>query len=342
MGADSRRGIFLARHLDSEAVHLFTRTPGLDAETVECVVTVPTFKRPGQLLETLRSLAAQETRRRFAAIVIENETRECAGAKAAAPLIEAGAPCGLVILAHQRGNCAAYNAGWETALRTFPGFRHLLVIDDDEVAPPSWLETMCLAARRLEADIVGGPQEPVFADGGRNSLKNHPVFRPPYARTGPVPALYSSGNLLLGRHVLEAMERPFLDLAFNFMGGGDSDFLSRAAARGFRLAWCAEAPVRETVPPRRLEPDWIRARSLRNGVISTLVERKKRAGERLGGARVVAKSLALLALSPLRGLRRLAATGSLSAAMYPVYVGLGRVLAEFGYANEQYREPDKN
>jgi hypothetical protein len=25
-----------------------------------------------------------------------------------------------------------------------------------------------------------------------------------------------------------------------------------------------------------------------------------------------------------------------------VYVALGRVLAEFGYANEQYRQPEKN
>src|SRR5690606_21898815 len=98
----------------------------------------------------------------------------------------------------------------------------------------------------------------------------------------------------------------------------------------------------ETVPARRLEPDWIRARSLRNGVISTLVEKRKRAGERLGALRVLAKSLALLALSPLRGARQYVLTRSLAISMYPVYIGLGRVMAEFGYANEQYREPDKN
>ncbi|TIW02208.1 MAG: glycosyltransferase family 2 protein, partial [Mesorhizobium sp.] len=54
------------------------------------------------------------------------------------------------------------------------------------------------------------------------------------------------------------------------------------------------------------------------------------------------KSLALLAASPLRGAIRLARTGSLTTALYPVYVALGRVLAEFGYANEQYRQPEKN
>jgi len=138
------------------------------------------------------------------------------------------------------------------------------------------------------------------------------------------------------------MGPPFLDLRFNFMGGGDSDFLSRSAQKGFVLGWCAEAKVFETVPARRVEADWIRARSLRNGVISTLVEKKKRAGTPMAGVKVFLKSLALLAASPFRGAIRLARTGSPAAAAYPVHVALGRVLAEFGYANEQYRQPEKN
>jgi hypothetical protein len=182
---------------------------------------------------------------------------------------------------------------------------------------------------------------PVFADPAHARWAEHPVFAPPYRVTGRVPALYSSGNLLVGRNVLAAMGPPFLDLKFNFMGGGDSDFLSRSAQKGFALGWCAEARVSETVPARRVEADWIRARSLRNGVISTLVEKKKRAGTPFAGAKVLLKSLALLAASPLRGAVRLARTGSLTTGLYPVYVALGRVMAEFGYANEQYRQPEK-
>ncbi|RWO22469.1 MAG: glycosyltransferase family 2 protein, partial [Mesorhizobium sp.] len=224
----------------------------------------------------------------------------------------------------------------------FPDFSHLLVIDDDEIADPQWLERMCHAAETIGADIVGGPQMPVFADAAHASWAEHPVFAPPYRQSGRVPALYSSGNLLVGRNVLTAMGPPFLDLKFNFMGGGDSDFLSRAAQAGFVLGWCAEAQVHETVPARRIEADWIRARSLRNGVISTLVEKKKRAGTPFAGTRVFLKSLALLAVSPFRGAARLARTGSLATALYPIHVAVGRVLAEFGYANEQYRQPEKN
>ncbi|TGQ77809.1 glycosyltransferase [Mesorhizobium sp. M00.F.Ca.ET.151.01.1.1] len=324
------------------SVSIAGRSPRLDAEAVEAIVTLPTFKRPEQVLETLASLRQQQTGRRFAVIVMENEAEARDGAKAALPLFERGEIPGMVVIAHERGNCSAYNAGWQTAILHFPNFRHLLVIDDDEIADPQWLERMCRAAETLGADIIGGPQVPVFADPAHATWAEHPVFAPPYRETGKVPALYSSGNLLVGRSVLTAMGPPFLDLRFNFMGGGDADFLSRSAQRGFALGWCAEAKVRETVPARRVETDWIRARSLRNGVISTLVERKKRAGTPFAGAKVFAKSLALLAVSPLRGMMRLARTGSPAIAIYPVHVALGRVLAEFGYANEQYRQPEKN
>ncbi|TPI14274.1 glycosyltransferase [Mesorhizobium sp. B4-1-1] len=329
--------------LPSDAsVSIAGRSPGLAAGTVEAVVTLPTFKRPKQVLETLASIKAQRTGRRFAVIVMENEAEAREGASAVLPLFESGDMPGIVIIAHERGNCSAYNAGWQTAILQFPNFKHLLVIDDDEIAEPDWLERMCHAAESLGADIVGGPQVPVFADPSHSRWAEHPVFAPPYRETGRVPALYSSGNLLVGRNVLQAMGPPFLDLRFNFMGGGDSDFLSRSAQKGFVLGWCAEARVNETVPARRVEADWIRARSLRNGVISTLVEKKKRAGTPLAGLKVLLKSLALLAASPLRGAVRLARTGSLTSGLYPVYVALGRVLAEFGYANEQYRQPEKN
>jgi len=324
------------------AISIVARSTGLDPEAIEIVVTVPTFRRPDQVLATLASVRNQKTKRRFAIVLIENEAEDREGAKVAAPLFESGDLPGFLIVAHERGNCSAYNAGWQTALIQFPRFKYLAVIDDDEIANPDWLEEFCQAAERFGADIVGGPQLPVFPEAASRKWATHPVFAPPYAQSGPVKALYSSGNLLIGRQVLVRMGPPFLDLRFNFMGGGDSDFLSRSRQAGFRLAWCAEAKVGETVPARRLEADWIRARSLRNGVISTLVEKKKRAGSPFGNVRVFAKSLALLAASPLRGLLRLARTGSPALAAYPVHVALGRVLADFGYANEQYRQPEKN
>ncbi|MEQ1953930.1 glycosyltransferase family 2 protein [Mesorhizobium yinganensis] len=328
--------------MDNPSITVEAVSPGLDSEAVEIAVTVPTFRRPQQILDTLESISAQRTDRRFGVIVMENDAEGRQGVEAASPRFLSGSVEGLVIIAHDRGNCCAYNAGWLTALERFPNLKAVAVIDDDEIADPDWLQRLSEAATTFGADIVGGPQVPVFAQSSHQRWADHPVFAPPYRTSGLVPALYSSGNLFVSRRVLDAMERPFLDLRFNFMGGGDSDFLSRAMQRGFKLAWCAEAILRETVPARRVEADWIRARSLRNGVISTLVEKKKRAGTPFANAKVFLKSLALLAASPLRGIVRLIRTGSPSVGLYPVYVAAGRVMAEFGYANEQYRQPEKN
>lgn len=326
----------------SGQVSFRTVSPGLEGEGFEAVVIMPTFRRPEHAVLTLRSIAAQETARRFAVIVMENDTDGLEGVEAAAPFFCGGALSGMVIAVHERGNCRAYNAGIEVALARFPRFKHLLIIDDDEVAGPAWLDALCFCAEKFGADMVGGPQVPVFAEAALPATAGHPVFRPLYAETGPVPILLSSGNLLLGRAVLEAMGPPHLDLKFNFLGGGDADFLSRAEGQGFKPAWCAEAPVFETVPARRLQMDWIRARSLRNGVISTLVEKRRRAGTSFANLRVLAKSLALLAASPLRAVLGWARSGSAMEGTYHIYVASGRLLAEFGYAREQYREPEKN
>ena len=118
------------------SISILARSPGLQPETFQAIVTVPTFRRPVQLLETLGSLQAQQTDRRFAVIVMENEADAREGAMAALPLFESSAVQGMLIVAHERGNCSAYNAGWQTALLHFPSFEHLLVIDDDELADP--------------------------------------------------------------------------------------------------------------------------------------------------------------------------------------------------------------
>lgn len=320
------------------------RSPGMgrpDGTAQRVVVTLPTFRRPEHLLKTLGSLAAQRTGHRFAVVVMENDAEGREGLEAARPLFEAGRLEGLVLIAHERGNCSAYNAGWQTALAEFPRLEHLLVIDDDECACEDWVERLVETAERYDADFVGAPQRPVFEPGGTTVYLRHPVFTPHFDRTGRVPILYSSGNVLIRRRVLEAMGAPFLDTAFNFIGGGDSDFYARAKRRGFSFAWCAEAPVFETTPARRTEYSWIQARSLRNGAISSIIERRAD-GSLKGRARTILKSAALLAVSPFRSLRLALRTRSPVIGLYPIQVAVGRFMAEFGMVNEQYRRPEQN
>ncbi|WP_394690750.1 glycosyltransferase family 2 protein [Hoeflea sp.] len=317
------------------------RSAGLKPDEVRVAISLPTFRRPEHLVATLNSIEAQDPGPKVAVIVMDNDAEGVEGADAAARWLKTSSLKGLVIVAHQRGNCHAYNAGWETALAEFPALSYIAVIDDDELAGPGWLDGLLKTAESTGADLVGGPQSPVFADPALDHWRNHPVFRPHYCTTGTVPILYSSGNVLISRKVLDAMPHPFLDPAFNFIGGGDSDFYRRAKAAGFSFAWCAEAVVMETLPSRRAEFSWLNARSLRNGAISAIIEKRLNPGFS-GRLRRLGKSLALLAASPLRGVRLWAQTGSAVIGLYHIQVAAGRLMAEAGLVNEQYRNPESN
>lgn len=335
-------GASLLKQRLADNISLVAQSPGLKLDEVEVAVTIPTFRRPDHVIRTLDSVRAQVTGRHVAIIVMENDAEGREGVTAAAAKFEDGAYYGMMVIAHDRGNCNAYNAGWFTALTSFPNLKYVAVIDDDEIAEPQWVETLCTVSETYDCALVGGPQLPVFEGNAPAAWQKHPVFTPHYFETGPVPIIYSSGNLLIRSDVLRKMPQPFMDLRFNFTGGGDSDFLHRSRAQGFKIAWANEAIVHETVPERRASWEWIQARSLRNGVLSAWIDHRMRKDEPFGRAKAIAKSVALLAASPLRFARRFMQSGSVLCSLYPVHIALGRIMSEFGYANEQYRNPEKN
>lgn len=323
-----------------EAVSPGLGTAGLGAAglgKVGIVVVVPTFRRPALLLRTLASLRAQDISRPFAVIVVENDDENRAGLEAARPLFETGALEGAVVVARERGNCSAYNAGFAAARRLFSGLAFALIVDDDEAAEPGWIAAHLAALDRLGVDITGGPQIPVFEEAAKQALAKHPVFRPPFEASGPVAVLVSSGNVAMRAAVLERMGEPLFDTRFDFTGGGDADLFSRCREAGLRFGWCREAIVHEVVPARRTEFSWIHARALRNGALSTLVQRG-----RDGRGRTLAKSLALALAAPPRSLLLALRSRSLLIGLYHLQIAAGRLQGEFGRVGEQYRKPESN
>src|SRR5690606_23004568 len=172
---------------------------GVHVEVYVGYMTLPTYRRTVLILQSLYSLKTQITDRSFTIVVIENEADKREGAQVAAPLFEAGEYSGVVIVEDKPGNCNAYNAGWLTALTYFPNFKYILVIDDDELADRDWIENLVSTAERFDVSLVGGPQLPLFEKPNSDPWAKHPAFKPPYDKTGRVPIIYSSGNLLIAR-----------------------------------------------------------------------------------------------------------------------------------------------
>ncbi len=324
-----------------DAIEVVAQMRPTDDDPVRVVVVIPTFRRPDHLKRTLQSVLDQISPPPFAIIVMDNDPDDREGAQAASDLLAKADRPSTTIIAKRRGNCAAYNAGFEVALARYPSATHVQIIDDDEIASPNWLARMLQQADKTGADCVGGPQVPVFEPGANEAMMRHPVFQPPYATAGAVPVLYSSGNVLISTILLRKHGAPWLDEAFNFLGGGDSDFFSRTKSEGARFAWEADAPVMETTPARRSEASWLNARSLRNGSISAAIQRKAARGM-ADHIKRLAKTFALLGLSPYRAFILFLKTGSPTIALDPMNVALGRLLMEFGFANEQYRAAEKN
>lgn len=112
------------------------------ANPFDAVVCVPTFKRPEHLVQTLASLARQRTGLRFAVVVVDNDGASQAGSAAAEAVFAKGPLQGQCVVEQRQGNCSAINRAFTTALAAYPDTRYFLMIDDDELAQPDWLERM--------------------------------------------------------------------------------------------------------------------------------------------------------------------------------------------------------
>src|ERR1700712_4941058 len=139
-------------------------SPAFDPSSIGIVICIPCFRRPQHLRQTLDSLAGQRTGRRFAVVMVENDALRSESVPVAAEFLASGKLGGICVVEPRQGNCHAINAAFETALDTFPAAVNFLMIDDDEIASPDWLERMIAAAEATGADIVGGPVWPNFDD----------------------------------------------------------------------------------------------------------------------------------------------------------------------------------
>lgn len=309
---------------------------GVSVDMIDIVVCVPTFRRPEHLALTLDSIVAQSCARRFAVVVAENEAIGRSGAAVAQSYFDDGRLQGRVVVEPRQGNCFAINTAFDTALAAYPSANFVLMMDDDEIAAPQWLERMVASAELTEAGIVGGPVHPRLEDLARPGLARHPAFQPAYGHSGPVPLIYGSGNCLITRKTFQRLGLPAFDVGYNFLGGGDTDFFTRARHAGIAFHWEAEAEITETVPRVRTTMRWLAARGLRIGAINHRIEVKLARGT-LDRIKTVLKSLVALGISGFRAARLLAETREPIIALHPILVALGRCLSTIGIAPQPYR-----
>jgi hypothetical protein len=148
--------------------------------------------------------------------------------------------------------------------------------------------------------------------------------------------IYGTGNCLITRRVFEGLANASFDPAFNFLGGGDTEFFTRCRKAGFKFHWCHEASINEQVTPNRLTLGWVLRRSIATGVINYRIDRLA-AQSLVDRARLAAKNIAVAPISLQRAAQLLAAPKHPFAALHPIGVAVGRWLASFGLDPQPYR-----
>lgn len=221
---------------------------------------VATYRRPeklGALLEDLKiqQLLPDEV------IVVDNDAAE-SGRAVVERCIAAGTPFPIHYDVQPLKNISL------TRNRTvsLASGEWMAFVDDDERAPPQWLELLVAAATRFSADGVLGPVDPVVPPTAPSWIRRGRFYDFPRLTSGSVipPKQLRFGNVLLKASWLHAAPGPF-DPAYGLTGGEDGDLLSRLVLQGARIVWCDEAVVLEPVESSRLTLRWLLRRSLSGG-----------------------------------------------------------------------------
>jgi succinoglycan biosynthesis protein ExoM len=224
-------------------------------------VCVCTYKRPESLGQLLLKLEQQETEGLFeySIVIVDNDSFESACHTVESYARESKISIGYYV--EQEQNIAmARNKALENARGDFVAF-----IDDDEFPVGQWLLNLYKAVNRYESDGILGPVLPHFeVEPPRWVLKGRFFDRPTHP-TGCVLAWKDtrSGNALLRRELFMNGSKWF-DPAFG-SGGEDRDFFKRKIDEKRVFVWCNEAPVYETVPPKRWQRSVLLKRALLRG-----------------------------------------------------------------------------
>lgn len=231
----------------------------------EMVVVIPTFRRPSSLDKLLASLAALETQRHIGIVVADNDALNHKGADLCARLSARGYrwPLKSFVVA-DRGLAHVRNALVSAALSD-PQTRFVAMLDDDEWVEPHWLDALLDVQESAGADVVRGAV-----------LRSYEAEPPKWALhwEGIAPILSDSdddgpiegtGNVLVARRSVEALQPPYFDPQFGLTGGEDRDFFLRLYAGDNRFARAREAIVHEFVPAERLRLKWSLMRAYRTG-----------------------------------------------------------------------------
>ncbi len=247
-------------------------------------IVVPTHDGAATLAECVGSLLAQDYPvERYEVVVVDNGSTGEGAARVLDRFEHPNQRLRVLTLAHPDANTAR-NAGVEAG-RGDP----VCFVDDDIVAPPTWLAALVGGLSRHEADCVGGPVRPLFDVPPLRTCERHDLAGT-CLDEGPIDKPISEvwgGNVAVSRAALE-LAGPFRQgLKFH----QDWEWLQRLHAAGGRTVYVADAWLEH----RRRAEDMRLASLLREGFARGWFLGRHRADHQPKSTRTLARDTAIRA-----------------------------------------------
>jgi succinoglycan biosynthesis protein ExoM len=301
---------------------------------VNVSVCIATYRRPERLDAVLTDLSLQ-TVLPDQVVVVDNDS-----AGSARPVVERHA-AGIARYAleydiqPERNIALTRNRTVELAAGQWLAF-----IDDDERAPPRWLETLLESARENGADGVLGPVIPEVPESAPRWIRAGRFYDFPRMTSGAAVPLNRMrfGNILLRGEPLRTLPGPF-DTSYGLSTGEDGDMLIRLVDRGARVIWCDEAVVHEPIEPKRLHLRWLLQRALSGGQEFALKSMRGRFGRSapFDRLRLLLRALAQLCLAACLAVVCLPSGRHHSARwLIAAWANAGKLSALFGWRYREY------
>lgn len=189
------------------------------------------------------------------------------------------------------GISAARNA----ALHHANGADWIAFLDDDEIPRPDWLDVLLRTQAKAGADVVGGAVVPELPAKAPAWVRRGRFLEYTRHATGTILPYAFTNNVLFRSRIVDELQIEF-EQRYGLTGGEDRHFFQRVGLAGYRIVWCDEAVVEETVPTERARLGWILQRNYRYGNTQSCVQLDLRPG-----IRTRVRLLALAAYRILKG-----------------------------------------